>query len=74
MQHFLKTNPQHFKDLINDQLLTIRKDDRNFKVNDEIIFICFDGERACGDSIIRKISHIQKGYGLKDGYVALSVV
>lgn len=77
MQHFLKTNAQHWWSLFNrEQTSTIRKDDRNFAVGDEVIFMEYDKEteRASGASMLGTITHIQEGFGLKDGYVVLSVV
>lgn len=76
MQHFLKCDHDHFQAIyFNEQKCSIRFDDRNFKLGDEVIFIDYDQEtkRASGESLLRHITHIQTGYGLPDGYVALSL-
>lgn len=77
MQHFLKTNSKHWWDLFNrEQTSSIRKNDRNFAIGDEVIFMEYDKntERASGASMLGTIKHIQEGFGLKDGHVVLSIV
>lgn len=76
MQHFLKTNPLHFHDLkIGVQNGTIRKNDRNFKAGDEIIFMSYDAEtEECnGDSFLRQITNVQYGWGVQEGFCFISV-
>lgn len=76
MQHFLKCDRSQFQTLSwKEQKCTVRFDDRNFVVGDEIIFVDYnqDTKRASGDSFLMLITHIQRGYGLPDGYVAISV-
>lgn len=75
MQHFLKANPQHFETLCTgEQKCSIRKNDRNFQVGDEVIFLEYDtvSERCTGDSHLLHISHIEN-FGVRQGYVALSL-
>jgi len=76
MQHYLKTNPKHFNDLHQGQFCSVRKNDRNFAVGDEVVAIEYDKEkeRATGHSHLFLITHIQTGFGLQDGYVALSLI
>lgn len=75
MQHFLKANPDHFDSLCTgEQKCSIRKNDRNFQVGDEVIFMEYDNvaERCTGDSHLLHISHIEN-FGVHQGYVVLSL-
>lgn len=75
--HSLKTHLQPFKDILEGKKKAdIRLNDRNFKVGD---ILCLEEyneflQQYTGREIMAKITHIQEGYGLRDGaYVMLSI-
>jgi hypothetical protein len=81
--HVLKTDSQVFK-AIQDGLKTseIRFNDRNFRVGDLIDLrgTVFTGSEMRkgrplifnGDQLIKQVTHVLSGYGLKEGWVCLS--
>jgi hypothetical protein len=85
-RHELKSDPAPFADLLSGEKTNeIRKDDRDFKVGDTLIFRetkysavnMFEEPGACpliytGRTQWRFVSHVQRGYGLQEGHVALS--
>ncbi len=81
--HELKSDPSSFIEVLKyEKLAEIRLDDRGFEEDDYIFlrqtqYDAEDMKRDCqliytGRHLMLKILHVQKGYGLKDGYVALS--
>jgi hypothetical protein len=80
----LKTDPLPFAALLaGTKTNEIRNDDRNFKVGDTLIFretrfsaveMATQGAplEYTGRAQWRFVSHVQRGYGLQDGHVALS--
>jgi hypothetical protein len=82
--HELKSDPKAFIDIYSDnKYVEIRLDDREYEVHDYILlrqtkYDAEDMERDCqleytGRTLLLRIIHIQSGYGLKDGWVALSI-
>lgn len=59
-----------------DKTAELRKNDRQFQVNDVIELIEFDKERGMHinpyRSIFIRVTHIQESYGIEDGHVMLS--
>lgn len=85
MIHDLKADPETFLGVYNgSKLVEIRLNDREFEVSDYVLLrqtevsalLMKEKNRKLtytGRTILLKIVHIQSGYGLKDGYVALSI-
>ncbi len=85
MIHELKADPDAFISIYNDRkLVEIRLNDRGFEISDYVLLrqtqdsahVMKVSDRKLvytGRTILLKIVHIQAGYGLKDGYVALSI-
>ncbi|RWR28803.1 DUF3850 domain-containing protein [Sinirhodobacter populi] len=66
--HDLKIDPAPLDDLLSgDKTGEVRRDDRGFAVGDTVRLTCADGREA-----ERRITHIQRGYGLPDGICVLS--
>lgn len=74
-KHFLKVRPETMTALL-DGIKTseVRINDSGFQVGDDVLLAEFlpDCGKFSGVMIKRRISHIQSGYGLPDGYVCLS--
>jgi len=85
MIHYLKTDPNPF-DAVALGLKTheIRYNDRNFVCGDILILqrTQFTGAEMkegkpllyTGESYAMRVTHIQDGYGIKDGWAVLSVI
>ncbi len=83
--HELKTDPAAWIDMYSrDKGVEIRLNDRTFEVSDYILsrqtqysastMACTEKSLIyTGRTLLLEIVHIQSGYGLKEGYVALSV-
>ena len=73
--HELKTNTVPFFALFTkEKTAEFRKNDRNFKVGDTLILKEYDPLTAyTGLYLLRKVTHVQTGYGIPDGYAMLSV-
>lgn len=68
--HVVKTDRQPFIDMWEGRKTTeFRWNDRDYKVGDTLISTCLE---ALG-VITGTISHIQKGYGIPEGYVCMSI-
>lgn len=66
--HMLKIDTQPMDDLMSGAKTgEIRRDDRGFAVGDSVFLTCADGRTAT-----RRITHIQRGYGLPDDLCVLS--
>ena len=76
MIHELKILTQYFEEVKSRRkTFEIRKNDRNFKVGDDLILKEWDGEKFTGRKIERTISYILYDWpcGLKDGYCVMSL-
>lgn len=73
--HELKTNPDPFGYLFTkEKTAEFRKNDRDFKVGDTLILKEYNPFTAySGRYLLRKVTHIQIGYGIPDGYAMLSI-
>jgi len=77
MKHKLKTLPEHFNDVLAGfKKAELRKNDRNFKVGDDLILLEFENKKFTGRNVKKVISHILYGgkYGLDKDYVILSMI
>jgi len=76
MTHELKIMPPYY-DWVFSGLKTfeIRKDDRGYKVGDELLLKEWlpEEKKFTGREHLVKVTCIVKGFGLKDGYVVLGV-
>ncbi|UNM95697.1 DUF3850 domain-containing protein [Ignatzschineria rhizosphaerae] len=72
--HYLKVDPIFFKAIQEGKKhFELRKNDRNFKVNDYVILQEFN-EKLTGWSIAAQINFILEDYaGLEEGYVILNL-
>jgi hypothetical protein len=73
--HELKTNPDPFGAiLMKEKTAEFRKNDRNFKPGDTLILKEYNPFTAySGRYLLRKVTHIQTGYGIPEGYAMLSM-
>jgi len=73
--HELKTNPDPFGAILTKEKTgEFRKNDRNFKVGDTLILREYNPFSAyTGRYLLRKITHVQIGYGIPDGFAMLSI-
>lgn len=83
--HHLKTDPEPFQAVKRfDKTHEIRFNDRNFQIGDKLVLaetnISAEQARQSGVSLemtgfveVRRVSHIQEGYGLMPGWVILSL-
>jgi len=73
--HHLKINKQPFDDLVSGRKTGEVRDcsDRDFKVGDSVeLFMTETATGFATESIVRTITHIQRGYGLPDDLCVLS--
>jgi hypothetical protein len=84
MIHELKSDPESFIGIYNgNKQVEIRNNDREYETYDYILLrqTQFSAEAVrmgrvlgyTGRTVLLKIIHVQHGYGLRDGYVALSI-
>ncbi len=81
MLHELKTWKEYFQLMESgDKSFELRKDDRNFKIEDELLLMEYDKEteKYSGRKLSFKISYILRGsdaedFGLKEGYCILGL-
>lgn len=73
--HELKTNPDPFGFILtNEKKAEFRKMDRDFKIGDTLILKEYNPFTAyTGRYLLRKITHIQIGYGIPEGFAMLSI-
>lgn len=76
--HDLKIDYEYWRAVYNEyKKAEVRKDDRDFQVGDLISFKVYSDGRLLndGDNFCFIITHILRGgqYGIKDGYVMLSI-
>lgn len=77
MLHKLKTHPEFFINVFSGiKTFEIRKDDRDFKIGDELLLEEFlpKGDYT-GRNLHRRIDYILKGgqFGIETGFVALAI-
>jgi ASC-1-like (ASCH) protein len=79
MTHGLKTWPEHFQKVKSgEKTFEIRKNDRDFKVGDDIILFEFDPiaeQYTQSFELFKTVTHILHGPfpGLDDGYCIMSI-
>ena len=77
MQHELKILRKYFvKVTLQKKKFELRKDDRDYKIGDTLILKEWNGEEYTGNYATRIITYILRDcpeYGLKKGYVILSI-
>lgn len=77
MTHHLKILPQYFEEVAEKRKeFEIRKNDRNYKVTDNVALHEWDGEEYTGRVVQRGIKYIYHGdgnYGLAEGYCVLGL-
>lgn len=78
MTHELKTINPYFSDVASGQKqFEIRKNDRDFKLNDELLLREYDPEldQYTGRQVRRKIIYILQGerWGIQPGYMILGI-
>lgn len=76
--HVLKTWEQYFFDVLDGKkTFELRKNDRDFKIGDELLLECYDGKKNkyLNASTRVKITYILEGgnFGLEKGYVILGI-
>ncbi|MGM0239892.1 DUF3850 domain-containing protein [Enterococcus sp. AZ103] len=72
-EHNLKILPEYFREVESgNKMFEIRKNDRDFKVNDTVHLKEFDGQKFTGDSLSFWITYITD-YMQQDGYVVFGL-
>lgn len=78
MKHDLKITPQYFEDVLSKKkTFELRKDDRDFNVNDVLWIWEYKDKDYTGRILTKVISYVLrdvKQYGLMDGYVILGII
>ncbi len=76
MTHFLKITEEHFINVLKGiKTFEIRKNDRDYKIGDELVLRLWKKEKYTGDNITVKITYILKDafkYGLIPEYAIIS--
>lgn len=73
--HELKISPSNFSDVASSRMsFQIRKDDRNYKIDDYIYLREYDEDTYTGRSLPARITHLlSEAEGLQKGYVLLNI-
>ena len=75
IMHELKILPEYFQAVAcGIKNFELRKNDRDYQLDDILVLREWDGERYTGQTICRRITYIYEGngeYGLSDGYCIL---
>jgi ASC-1-like (ASCH) protein len=81
--HELKTWPEYFQAVARgDKTFEVRKNDRDFRVGDELLlkeyqpsYACLDREYYTGRVLHRYVSYVLHGgnFGIEEGYVILGL-
>lgn len=76
--HVLKTWEEYFWEVVSQKkTFELRKNDRDFKVGDELLLECYDGKKNkyLNASTKVKVTYILEGgsFGLEKGYVILGI-
>ena len=76
MEHRLKIMPEFFQAVVDgSKTFELRKDDRGYKVGDELVLCEWDGQAFTGRECRCDISYILKEYdGLNPDYAILGIV
>ena len=73
INHQLKILPQYFQDVtVGDKTFEIRKNNRDYKVGDNIVLSEYEDGQYTGRNILAIITYITD-YGQKDDYVAFGI-
>lgn len=73
INHRLKILPQYFQDVtVGDKTFEIRKNDRDYKVGDNIVLSEYEDGQYAGRNILAIITYITD-YGQKDDYVVFGI-
>jgi hypothetical protein len=80
-RHELKCWPDQFEAVVNGtKTFELRRDDRGFRVGDELLLRCWDpdGGAYTGTTVTAEVTHILRGaealrFGLRPGYCVLSI-
>lgn len=73
IDHQLKILPQYFQAVtVGDKSFEIRKNDRNYKVGDNIVLSEYEEGQYTGRNILAKITYITD-YEQKDDYVVFGI-
>lgn len=80
-KHEVKIWPEHFAavthtDKRQRKTVEVRKDDRGYRVGDVLVLREWDPEQEAYTSreVETLVTHILRGWGLQDGWVALSIL
>jgi ParB family chromosome partitioning protein len=76
IKHRVKILPEHFTDLLLSKDFELRKDDRDYKEDDNILFLEWDGEKYTGNGIFSNIKFILRNvpqFGLDEGFCILGL-
>ena len=78
MTHELKTWPEFFSEIEKgNKTFELRKDDRNFSLDDHLLLLEFDPatNEYSGKIIVRQVSYklLGPGWGLEEGYCILGL-
>ena len=77
MTHELKLLPQYYKEVLNgNKNFELRKDDRDYKLNDLLLLKEWDGSEYTGKNVYKSVNYILRDcpdYGLKKGFVILGI-
>lgn len=74
--HHLKTWPEFYEAVIcGRKTVEVRKDDRSFALGDTLVLHEWDPaiEAETGRWTLRLVTHVLRGWGVEQGYVALSI-
>lgn len=74
--HTLKILPEYFNDVkIGVKTFELRRNDRDFNLNDTLLLQEFDGKNYTGRELIKSVSYILYGgnYGLDKDYCILGI-
>lgn len=74
--HDLKSWPDPFRALVSGaKKAEVRKNDRDFKVHDYLRLQEWDPptQKYTGEVIMVRVTHIQEGFGIPEGFVVMSV-
>jgi hypothetical protein len=77
MIHTLKILPEYFKEVLSgNKTFELRKDDRDYKVEDLLRLKEWDGSSFTGNNVVTEVTYILKDcsrYGLKKGFVIIGM-
>lgn len=76
MIHELKTWPEYFeKVLTGEKTFEVRKDDRSFKIDDELLLMEYDptNDKYTGRQVSKQVSYILNGpsFGIREGFCVM---